>query len=105
MKHRILRVREVVKRELSAIVARDFNFGSALVTIQDVDITADLKQAHVFVSVVGEPAAKERVIAQLESQRPMIQHELSRRVVLKYTPHLHFQLDESIERGSRVLEI
>jgi ribosome-binding factor A len=35
----------------------------------------------------------------------MLQRELAKRVVLKYTPHLHFKLDDSIERGSRVLEI
>jgi len=35
----------------------------------------------------------------------MLQAELSRHVVLKYTPHLIFHLDDSIERGARVLEI
>jgi ribosome-binding factor A len=35
----------------------------------------------------------------------MLQRELAKRVVLKYTPHLNFKLDDSIERGSRVLEI
>ena len=45
------------------------------------------------------------MIPTLEENRAMLQAELSRHVVLKYTPHLLFHLDDSIERGSRVLEI
>jgi ribosome-binding factor A len=42
---------------------------------------------------------------ELEDHRVSLQRELSKRVVLKYTPHLNFKLDNSIESGSRVLEI
>jgi ribosome-binding factor A len=104
MKHRQLRVNEVLKRELSSIVARDITFEGALVTINHVDVTADLKNAHVFVSVLGS-AGGPTVINKLESHRSALQAELARRVVLKYTPHLVFHLDDSIERGSRVIEI
>jgi len=104
MKHRQLRVNEVVKRELSAIIAREINFEGILVSVNAVDVTPDLKSAHVFVSILGpEPGAS--VITKLEARRPALQAELSRHVVLKYTPHLVFHLDDSIERGSRVLEI
>jgi ribosome-binding factor A len=104
MKHRQLRVNELVKRELSAIVAREINFEGVLVSINDVDVTPDLKSAHVFVSVLGL-ATGASVIDKLEAHRPALQAELSRHVVLKYTPHLVFHLDDSIERGARVLEI
>jgi ribosome-binding factor A len=58
----------------------------------------------VFVSILG-PAPGASVIDKLEAHRPALQAELSRHVVLKYTPHLVFHLDDSIERGARVLEI
>jgi ribosome-binding factor A len=45
------------------------------------------------------------VVDKLEAHRPALQAELSLHVVLKYTPHLVFHLDDSIERGARVLEI
>ena len=45
------------------------------------------------------------MLEQLEEHRTIMQRELSKRVVLKYTPHLYFKLDDSIERGSRVLKI
>src|SRR5881227_3577177 len=53
MKHRLLRVNELVKRELSRLITRDVSFDSALVTISQVDVTPDLKSAHVFISVLG----------------------------------------------------
>ena len=104
MKHRLLRVNEVVKRELSATIAREINFEGALVSINAVDVAPDLKSAHVFVSTLGI-ANRDSVIDKLEAYRPALQAELSRHVVLKYTPHLIFHLDESIKRGARVLEI
>lgn len=104
MKHRQLRVNELVKRELSALITREITFEEALVTINDVDVTPDLKNAHVFVSVLGS-ANPATVIDKLEEHRTTLQAELSRHVVLKYTPHLVFHLDNSIERGARVIEI
>ena len=104
MKHRQLRLNELVKRELSAIIARQINFEGVLVSINAVDVTPDLKNAHVFVSIRGA-ANGARVIDKLEAHRPVLQAELSRHVVLKYTPHLIFHIDDSIERGARVLEI
>jgi len=104
MKHRLLRVNEIVKRELSVLLARDVAFDDALVTVNQVKVTPDLKKAHVFVSVLGsEPKAS--VMAKLETHRTILQADLTKRVVLKYTPHLVFHLDDSIERGTRIIEI
>jgi ribosome-binding factor A len=104
MKHRLLRVNELVKRELSLIITREITFESAIVTINHVDVTPDLKNAHVFVSVLGQETP-ESVMIKLEERRVSMQAELARHVVLKYTPHLVFHLDRSIERGARIIEI
>jgi ribosome-binding factor A len=100
----MLRVNEVVKRELSGIIARELTFEGALVSINHVEVTPDLKNAHVFVSVLGTETG-ESVISKLTSHRPALQAELARHVTMKYTPHLIFHLDNSIERGARVIEI
>jgi len=105
MKHRLERVCEVLKRELGVLFVRDIDFGGSLVTISAVDITPDLKQAHVFISSLAEPGQQRRIIEKLESHRAQLQGDLARRVTLKQTPHLSFHLDEAIERGSRVLNI
>jgi hypothetical protein len=57
MKHRLLRVNELLKRELSGLIAREMSFEQGLVSINQVDITSDLKNAHVFVSVLGATGA------------------------------------------------
>ena len=105
MKLRLLRVCELIKRELGMIVGRDIRFSAPLVSIRAVDITPYLKNAHVFISAIGSKKQKDEALQQLNFQRQHLQRELSRRVILKYTPHLHFQLDESIERGTRVLNL
>ena len=94
-----------MKRELGDLIGRELKFNQ-LVTVQDVDLTPDLKQAHVYVSVLGgtEDDVK-AVLSKLHGHRKELQHLLSRRVILKFTPQLHFKLDETIERGSRIIDI
>lgn len=104
MKHRLLRVNELVKRELSTIISREIAFEGALVTLNQVDVTPDLKHAHVYISVLGKED-QSSVMAKLNENRIVLQTELAKSVVLKYTPHLVFHLDDSIERGARVFEI
>ncbi len=104
MKHRLLRVNELIKRELSSLIAREITFENALVTINQVDVTPDLKSAHVYVSVFGAEG-RAAAMTKLEANRAMLQADLSRHIILKYTPHLVFHLDDSIERGARVIEI
>jgi ribosome-binding factor A len=105
MKHRLQRVNEVIKRELGEIIPREITFEATLVTIQSVDISPDLKNAFVYVSAIGSGAEKKSVVAKLEEHRQALQRELSKRVILKYTPQLHFKMDDSIERGDRIMEI
>jgi len=105
MKHRLERVNELLKRELSEVIARDIPFGNAILTVQGVDVTPDLKHAHVFVSVLGDEAAQRQAMKKLHDNRSELQRTVSKRVILKYTPHLHFKLDESVERGTRIMQI
>ncbi len=105
MKYRLKRVNEVIKRALSEIISRELTFRAALVTVQAVDTSPDLRSAHVFVSAIGEKSEARAAIEKLENHRVELQYMLSRRVILKYTPHLYFKLDESVARGIRVMEL
>ena len=104
MKHRLERVKEVIKRELSDLISKELTF-TQLVTVQDVDITPDLKHAHVYVSVLGESGDARAALAKLHDHRKEFQSLLARRVILKFTPQLHFKLDETVERGSRIIDL
>lgn len=105
MKNRLDRVNELIKRELSELVRREIRFTAQLVTIQQVDITADLRHAHVYVGVIGNLDEQKQALAALHDSRQRLQTEISKRVVLKWTPQLHFKLDSAGERGDRILQI
>ena len=105
MSQRIARINELLKREISAVVDKSFEFPGSLVTIHDVETAADLKSARIFVGVVG-PAEKDgSVITTLNAKHGFIQNAVMKRVVLRYTPQFSFIPDDSIERGVRVLNI
>jgi ribosome-binding factor A len=103
--HRLRRVAEVLKREIGVLLLREFQFPVPIVTVSAVDITPDLKNAHVFVSAIADRYQREEILEILEHGRITLQTALARRVILKHTPHLHFRFDDSIERGTRVLGI
>jgi len=105
VKNRLVRVRELLQRELGAIIARDHAFPGVLVTVNDVDITPDLKHCYIYIGVIGPEHKAERVVETLNHQHGELQSRVAKRVILKNTPRFHFRLDHSVERGVRVMSI
>lgn len=101
---RSARVSEGVRMELSAIIQdgliRDPSVG--YVTVTDVVVTDDLRQAKVYVSVYGEGDVPEKSLAALQRAAPFLRRELGGRLRLRFTPELEFKLDESLQRGARI---
>src|SRR5256885_1307050 len=103
---RMERVRELLKREIGEAIRREFQVSEAgLVTVNDVDVAGDLHSALVFISILGTPEQQKRGFSLLTRHRKRIQGLVARAVVLKYTPTLKFQMDDSVVRGNRVLRI
>jgi ribosome-binding factor A len=103
---RLQRVRELLKREIGEVIRREFQVSEVgLITVNDVEVAGDLHSAVVFVSILGDETRQKQGLALLERHRKRIQGLLGRAVVLKYTPRLRFLMDDSIERGNRVLSI
>jgi ribosome-binding factor A len=98
-------VNEVLKREFGDILMREMVFDAQLVTVQQVDVTPDLRNAHIYVSVIGTEAQSRKVIAQLNARRPYLQFVLSRRITMKHTPTIHFKLDTGIARGTHIINL
>jgi len=99
---RIERVCELVKRQLGEIV-QELNLSHCgFITVTDADITPDLQEGRIHISVIGTPEQKQRALAALEREHGRIQHELAGRVVLKYTPRLKFFLDETESHAQRI---
>ena len=104
--HRLLRVRELLKREIGEAIRREFQVSDAgLITVNDVDVAGDLHSAVVYVSILGNPEQQKRGIALLAQHRKRIQGLVGRAVILKYTPTLKFVVDDSVVRGNKVLQI
>ncbi len=105
---RLVRVNELLKREIAEDVHRNFslsNFDTAAVTITRVECATDLRDANVFVSIFGHEDERDRMITYLNRHRQEVIRMMIKRVKLKYTPRLHFVLDESIEGGDRILSM
>lgn len=105
MKHRLARVAEILKRELSVAIHREVPSEGVLITVNAVDVSPDLRNATVHVGILGTATQQRQALERLEQHRAVLQAESAKRVVLKFTPHLRFRLDESVERGLRVLDI
>ncbi|HKQ37208.1 MAG TPA: 30S ribosome-binding factor RbfA [Verrucomicrobiae bacterium] len=102
----MLRVRELLKREIGEILRRELPVAQAgLITVNDVDLSGDLRNAKVFVSFLGSSEQQRTGLALLQQNRGRIQELMAKAVFLKYIPRLHFVVDDSVLRGNRVLQI
>jgi len=100
------RVRELLKRKIGEVIRREFPSGDAgFITVNDVGVAGDLKSATVFVGVIGNTDQQQKGLRLLNRHRLRIQGLIGRALVLKHTPRLRFTLDDSIERGNRVLTL
>lgn len=100
--HRIQRVSELVKQQVGEIV-QGLNLGDCgFITVTAARISPDLKEGWIYVSVIGSDAQRERALAALSHHHAMVQRELAHRVVLRYTPHLKFLLDETESHAQRI---
>ncbi|WP_251549155.1 30S ribosome-binding factor RbfA [Neobacillus muris] len=103
MSLRANRVGEQMKKELSDIIGRkikDPRIG--FVTVTDVQVTGDLQQAKVYISVLGDDEQKENTLKGLAKAKGFIRTEIGHRIRLRKTPEIIFEFDESIDYGNRI---
>jgi ribosome-binding factor A len=103
MKLRPTRVGEQMKKELGEIISRkikDPRIG--FVTVTDVQVTGDLQQAKVFISVLGDEEQRQNTLKGLAKAKGFIRSEIGQRIRLRKTPEIIFEFDESIDYGNRI---
>ena len=105
MNERMRRVNEAIKQVLSEgmLELKDPRIG--FVTVTGVETTTDLRQATVFVSVLGPERKREQTLAALGSAHGVLQSRVNRELKLKRTPQLTFEYDPSVERGVRMTQL
>ena len=100
------RVNEAVREVLSARIAEGLDDPRiGFVTVTAVHTTTDLRQARVFVSVLGDETARASTLEGLDSAHGLLQLSIARQLNMKRTPMLQFVFDESIDRGMRITEL
>ncbi|WP_186577429.1 30S ribosome-binding factor RbfA [Aquibacillus kalidii] len=100
------RVGEQMKKELGDIIGRKIKDPRVgFVTVTDVEVTGDLQQAKVFISVLGEDKQKQDTLVGLAKAKGFIRSEIGKRIRLRKTPELFFEFDEAIEKGNRIEHI
>ncbi len=103
MSQRLDRINQLLKQEISTIVQKDFEFKDMLVTVSDVEVTQDMREAKVFVSVLGGNMVS--VLEKLTKGKGNIQSQVNKRVTLRCTPVLMFRGDTSAERGVGIVNL
>jgi len=102
MSNRTIRVNELVQRELSAILRQRYQSETVAVTITEVRVSPDLRDARVFVSVIGDEETAIQKLRWLRGKATEIRQEIGRRIILKFLPKFEYRLDESTERSTRM---
>ena len=100
------RIDELLRQEIGSILTRDVKdprIGFATVT--RVETTPDLAHARVWVSVIGQQGERKQTIVALEGAMPYVRRELGGRLRLRRIPNLHVQVDDTLERGTRILHL
>ncbi len=103
MSLRSTRVGEQMKKELGEIIGRkikDPRIG--FVTVTDVEVTGDLQQAKVFISVLGDDEQRQSTLKGLAKATGFIRSEIGQRIRLRKTPEITFEFDESVDYGNRI---
>jgi len=104
---RICRVNDEIRKEISSLLMHEIRDPrlSGLLSVTEVDTSPDLRCAKVYVSVMGTEEEKKQVEKGLAAASGFIRRGLGERLTLRFIPELSFLRDDSIERGSRLLEI
>ena len=106
MSQRTERVDELLRQEIGALLAKEIadpRIGFA--TITDVETSPDLRHAKVWVSVIGGKADRDETLRAMQQSMGYVRHELGRRLRIRRIPELHVRLDDSAERGTRLLHL
>ncbi|MFD1850340.1 30S ribosome-binding factor RbfA [Oceanobacillus bengalensis] len=97
------RVAEQMKKELGEILTRKIKDPRVgFVTVTDVEVTGDLQQATIYISVLGDDKQKKDTLLGLAKAKGFIRSEIGQRIRLRKTPELTFEFDEAFAYGNRI---
>ncbi|XUW99442.1 MAG: 30S ribosome-binding factor RbfA [Dehalogenimonas sp.] len=107
MSHRIERVNQLIRKEISDSLQREVNDPrlAGVISVTAVETAPDLKFAKVYVSHLAGAERKDEILGALNSAAGFFRGELGKVLTMRYVPEIHFYWDESIERGARLSQL
>ncbi len=106
MSIRTERVAAVIKHETAVILEREIHFRlPGMVTVTDARISADLKNARIYVSVFHPEGTKEEIVKKLNFEKKQIKFLLSKKLYLKFMPEIAFYLDDTYDNAEKIENI
>jgi ribosome-binding factor A len=105
MSNRLLRVNELMQREISAYLRKRYTSESVAITITGVDVTGDLREAKVYYAVAGDETEAERKGKWLRGKLREIREMVAKSVVMRHVPLLTFIHDNAAPRALRVEQL
>jgi ribosome-binding factor A len=103
---RVERVAALIRREVSELLVngiKDERVSLGMVSVTNVEVAGDLQHCKVHVSIYGSHTVQQEALAGLRSASGYVKGELGRRLNMRRTPEVIFQLDRGIEKGTSVL--
>lgn len=107
MTRRIERINSLIRQEISSLIQREAKDPrlSSMVSITEVNTSADLKYARVFISGILDREEREETLSVLKSASGFLRNELAKRLRLRHIPEFDFRWDDSIEKGAHMQEL
>ena len=106
MSRRTERLAEEVREEVARIVGRELKDPRiGFVTVTRVDLTPDLRTAHVHVGILGGAPDREKTLTGLRQAAGFVRRELGRRIHVRHTPEVAFHYDEGLDATERVARL
>jgi ribosome-binding factor A len=101
------RLASVIEEVVSELLQREIKDPrvAGLTSITRVDVTADVRQAKIYVSVMGDEATRQGTVRALEHAAGFIRTKLGEELTIRHVPAITFQLDRSLEQGDHVLAL
>lgn len=105
MGQRTIRVNALILREINHILRTQYQTESVAITVFEVSVSPDLRNAHAYYSVLGDHPEQVKAQNLFKREAETIRREVGKQIVLKYLPKIKFILDDSMERGARTLSL
>lgn len=100
------KMNHIVQKAVSEIIQFDLkNPKVGFITITDVQVTNDNSYAKIFVSFLGKEERATAGLKALNQSKGFIRSELAKRLTIRKTPELIFEIDRSLERGNKIEKI